>query len=120
MYELYRPHGSVVAGVLVIAAAVYELTPLKQVCRRRCRLGGRSGIGFGLCCVGSSIGLMLILLALGFMSLVWMAVITAVTVAQKLLPPRAAIDAPLALAIVGFGVLIIVAPTSIPGLMPPM
>ena len=63
---------------------------------------------------------MLILLALGFMSLVWMAVITAVTVAQKLLPPRAAIDAPLALAIVGFGVLIIVAPTSIPGLMPPM
>jgi predicted metal-binding membrane protein len=54
------------------------------------------------------------------MSVIWMAVITAITVAQKLLPPRAAIDVPLALAIVSFGVLIIVAPSSIPGLMPSM
>lgn len=120
VYALYRPHGSVAAGVLVIAAGLYELTPLKQACRRRCGENGRSGIRFGLCCVGSSIGLMLVLLALGLMSVIWMAVITAITVAQKLLPPRAAIDVPLALAIVGFGVLIIVAPSSIPGLMPSM
>jgi predicted metal-binding membrane protein len=120
VYALYRPHGSQIAGILVIAAGVYELTPLKQACRRRCRRSERSGFGFGLCCVGSSIGLMLVLLALGPMSVVWMAVITVVTVAQKLLPPRAAVDVPLALAMVGLGVLIIAAPSLIPGLMPAM
>lgn len=120
VYVLYRPHGSVAAGVLVIAAGIYELTPVKQACRRRCRDGRRSGYQFGLCCVGSSIGLMLILLALGLMSITWMAVITVIVVAQKLLPSRAAIDLPIALAIVGLGLLIIVAPASIPGLMPPM
>jgi predicted metal-binding membrane protein len=120
VYALYRPHGPVAAGVLVIAAGIYELTPLKQACRRRCRQNGRSGLGFGLCCVGSSIGLMLMLLALGVMSVVWMAVVTVVTVAQKLMAPRAAIDVPLALVLVGFGLLIIVAPSSIAGLMPSM
>jgi predicted metal-binding membrane protein len=116
-FALYRPHGAGIAGILVIAAGVYEITPLKQACRRRCRQNAWSGFGFGLCCVGSSIGLMLVLLALGLMSVLWMAVITVVTVAQKLLPPRVAIDVPLAVAIAGFGVLIIVAPSSIPGLM---
>jgi predicted metal-binding membrane protein len=120
VYALYRPHGSVAAGVIVVAAGLYELTPLKQACRRRCGENGRSGFAFGLCCVGSSVGLMLVLLAFGLMSVIWMAVITAITVAQKLLPPKAAIDVPLALAIVSFGVLIIVAPSSIPGLMPSM
>jgi len=120
VYALYRPHGSVAAGVLVIAAGLYELTPFKQACRRRCRRDDRSGFAFGLCCVGSSIGLMVALLALGLMSVLWMVVITVITVAQKLLPPRAAMDLPLVLAMVGFGVLIIVAPSSIPGLMPAM
>jgi hypothetical protein len=47
--------------------------------------------------------------------------VTAVLVAaQKLLPAKAAVDVPLALAIVGFGVLIVVMPTAIPGLTPPM
>ena len=120
VYAVYRPHGSVAAGILVIAAGLYELTPFKQGCRRRCSQDGQSALGYGLCCVGSSIGLMLVLLALGLMSITWMAVITAVTLAQKLLPSRPAIDVPVALAIVGFGLLIIIAPTSIPGLMPPM
>jgi predicted metal-binding membrane protein len=120
VYFLYRPHGSAAAGAFVIAAGIYELTPVKQACRRRCRESRRSGFEFGLCCVGSSIGLMLILLALGWMSIAWMVVITAVVLAQKLLPSRAAMDLPIAIAIVGLGVLIIVAPASIPGLMPSM
>jgi predicted metal-binding membrane protein len=120
VYFLYRPHGPVAAGALVIAAGIYELTPLKQACRRRCLEGRRSGYEFGLCCVGSSIGLMLILLALGVMSIPWMAVVTVIVVVQKFLPARAAIDLPIALAIVGLGLLIVVAPASIPGLTPPM
>jgi predicted metal-binding membrane protein len=120
IYALYRAHGSVDAGVVVIAAGVYELTPLKQAFRRRCRESVRSGLQFGLCCAGSSIGLMLILVALGLMSVAWMSLIAVVVPAQKLLPPKAAVDVPLALAIVGLGILIVLAPASVPGITPPM
>jgi predicted metal-binding membrane protein len=120
VYALYRPHGSVPAGAVAIAAGVYELTPLKRRCRRRCRDSAGSGLEFGLYCVGSSIGLMLILVALSVMSIAWMAIIAVLVVAQKLVPGKAALDVPLALAIVGLGVLIIIAPTSVPGLMPSM
>ena len=120
VYALYRPHGSFAAGTVAFAAGVYEFTPIKQHSRRRCRESRGSGFEFGLYCVGSSIGLMLILVALGLMSIAWMTVIAAVVLAQKLLPANAAIDVPLALAIVGLGVLIVIAPSSVPGLMPPM
>jgi predicted metal-binding membrane protein len=63
---------------------------------------------------------MLLLVALGVMSLTWMSVITVLVLAQKLLPANAAIDVPLALAIVGLGILIVVAPWSVSGLVPPM
>jgi predicted metal-binding membrane protein len=120
VYALYRPHGPVAAGAVAIAAGVYEFTPLKQHFRRRCRESARSGLEFGLCCAGSSIGLMLMLVALGVMSVTWMSVIAVLVLAQKLLPAKAAVDVPLALAIVGLGVLIVVAPSSVPGLTPPM
>ena len=120
VYAAYRPHGSVAAAVMVIAAAVYEFTPLKRHCRRRCRDSVRSGLEFGLYCAGSSIGLMALLVALGVMSTAWMAMITIIVLAQKLLPPMAAVDVPLALAITGLGIWIILAPSSVPGLTPPM
>jgi predicted metal-binding membrane protein len=120
VYALYRPHGSVAAGVVVIAAGGYELTPLKRRFRRRCQESVRSGFELGLCCAGSTIGLMLMLVVLGVMSLAWMGVIAVPVIAQKLLPAKAAIDVPVALAIVGLGVLIIIAPSLVPGLMPPM
>jgi predicted metal-binding membrane protein len=89
---------------------------LKRDCRRRCRENLRSGLRFGLFCVGSSIGLMVMLFALGVMSVAWMAVVAVLVLAQKLLPSRAAIDFPLALAIVGFGILIVLAPEAVPAL----
>ena len=107
VYALYRPHGSLVAGLAAIMAGLYELTPLKQRCRRCCRETVRSGFQFGLYCVGSSIGLMLLLVALGVMSLTWMCVIGVLVLAQKLLPAKPAIDVPLALAMVGLGILIV-------------
>jgi predicted metal-binding membrane protein len=120
VFALYRPHGTVAAGVVAIAAGLYELTPLKRCCRQRCHDSAGSGLEFGLYCVGSSIGLMLILVGLSVMSIAWMAVIAVLVVAQKLLPRRAAIDVPLALTIIGLGILIILAPSTIPGLMPAM
>jgi predicted metal-binding membrane protein len=112
VYALYRPHGSFATGAIAIAAGVYELTPLKQHFRRRCRENVRSGFEFGLNCVGSSIGLMLMQVALGVMSVMWMSVIAVLVLAQKLLPARAAIDVPVALAIIGLGILIIIAPST--------
>jgi predicted metal-binding membrane protein len=118
VYALYQPHGSSSAGALTIAAGVYELTPLKRACRRRCRENVRSGFRFGLYCVGSSIGLMVMLAALGVMSVMWMAVMAVLVLGQKLLPPRASVDVPLGLAIIGLGVLMAVAPSLVPGLEP--
>jgi predicted metal-binding membrane protein len=118
-YGLDRPHGPLAAGVVVIAAGAYELTPVKRHYRLRCRESAGSGLGFGLCCVGSSVGLMAMLVALDVMSLFWMAVIAVVACAQKLLPAKAAIDVPLALALIGLGLVIAIEPSLIPGLMPP-
>jgi predicted metal-binding membrane protein len=115
VYALYRPHGPAVAGAVTIAAGLYELTPLKRDCRRRCRESVRSGFQFGVYCVGSTSGLMVMLVALGVMSVAWMSAIAALVLAQKLLPPRTSIDLPIALAILGLGSLIVIAPSAVPG-----
>ena len=120
VYALYRPHGTLLAAIVVIAAGVYELTPMKRSCRERCRERIESGFGFGLECVGSSIGLMAVLVVVGVMSIAWMSVITIVLVVQKLLPARTALDLPIALAILALGLVIVISPSSVPGLMPPM
>jgi predicted metal-binding membrane protein len=120
VYALYRPHGIAVTGALAIGAGAYEFTPLKRHFRERCRESVRSGFEFGLYCVGSSIGLMLLLVAVSVMSVAWMWVIAVLVLVQKVLPPKPAIDVPLALAIVGLGVLIVIAPSAVPGLTPPM
>jgi predicted metal-binding membrane protein len=113
---LWPSHGFVVAGVVTVAAGLYELTPFKRECRRRCREEVGSGLGFGLNCVGSSIGLMVMFAALGVMSVAWMAAIAVVVVAQKLLPPARAIDVPVALAIAAIGIAVAVEPSWVPGL----
>jgi predicted metal-binding membrane protein len=116
VYALYRPQGTAVAGTLTIVAGYYELTPLKRHCRRRCRESVRSGVRFGLSWVGSSIGLMAMLVAVGVMSVAWMAVAAVLILGQKLLPPRGSTDVPLGLAIVALGVLVLLAPSAVPGL----
>jgi len=117
VFALYRPHGSLVAGLVVMAAGLYELTPLKRHFRRRCRESVGPGFEYGLCCAGSSIGLMLMFVALSVMSVTWMAAIAVLVLAQKLLPATTAFDVPPALAIVGLGILIVTAPSYVPGLM---
>jgi predicted metal-binding membrane protein len=118
-YALDQPHGSVAAGAVVIAAGAYEFTPVKRHFRRRCREDASSGLGLGLCCLGSSAGLMAMLVALGVMSLFWMSVVAVLACAQKLLPAQAVIDVGLALALIGLGFVIVIAPSLVPGLTPP-
>jgi predicted metal-binding membrane protein len=68
----------------------------------------RSGFQFGVYCFGSSIGLMVMLIALGVMSVAWMASVAVLVLVQKLLPPRARIDVPVALAITTLGMVMLI------------
>jgi predicted metal-binding membrane protein len=129
------PHGSAVsmfeisslgrptAIVLVLAAAVYQITPLKNACLRHCRsplafilnhwhhgLGGalRMGLEHGLWCLGCCAGLMALLFGVGVMNVAWMVILAGVILAEKALPgglwiARAASVGMVALA-VGFAV----------------
>ena len=47
-YTLYQPHGTAAAGGIVIAAGVYEITPLKRYSRVRCQECVRTGLGLGV------------------------------------------------------------------------
>jgi predicted metal-binding membrane protein len=126
--------GPYVAGGAVAAAGVYQLTPLKEICLRHCRgplhfilhgwrtgrIGAlRMGVEHGLYCIGCCWGLMVILFAVGVMSLFWMAAIAVVIFAEKALPYGIRLAKVFALAFVAFGIWIAVAPSSVPGLTDP-
>jgi predicted metal-binding membrane protein len=134
--------GRWIAGLTLIAAAGYELTPLKDVCLSKCRsplgflLGswreGKSGallmgIRHGAWCVGCCWALMASLFALGVMSLAWMAFIAALIAAEKILPWRRLATYGAAGLLLALGGVLLVAPDAIPALtipghdtMPPM
>ena len=126
--------GPYVAGALVALAGLYELTPLKQVCLRHCRspmhfvlTGWREGVSgalrmgaeHGAYCVGCCWGLMVVLFALGVMSLFWMAVVAALIFAQKVLPYGDRLARVFAVVFIAFGTWIALAPGSVPGLTQP-
>jgi predicted metal-binding membrane protein len=103
VFALYRPHSTTSAGAITVVAGLYELTPLKRRFRLMCQDRAGSGWELGLCCIGSTAGLMLVMLAFGAMSLTWMALVAAAVLLQKLLPPGAVVDVPFAMAIVAIG-----------------
>ena len=122
------------AGAILVVAAVYELTPLKDVCLGKCRSplgfllgawrGGPSGAlqmgaRHGLWCVGCCWALMAALFALGVMSIAWMAFVAALIAAEKTLPWGRAVTYGTAALLLVLGVLIIVAPHAVPWLTIP-
>jgi predicted metal-binding membrane protein len=122
--------GPYVAGAVILGAAVYQLTPAKDVCLRKCRnpmtfvLGGlrdgqagalRMGVEHGAWCVGCCWALMAALFALGAMSLGWMAVVGAVIAIEKMLPWKALASFSATAALVALGIWVMVAPASVPG-----
>jgi predicted metal-binding membrane protein len=126
--------GRWIAGATLLAAAAYELTPLKDVCLGKCRspLGfligswrsGRGGalqmgVKHGAWCVGCCWALMAALFALGVMSIVWMAFVAALIAAEKTLPRRRVATYGTAGILLALGVLLLVAPDAVPGLTIP-
>ncbi len=79
----------------------------------------RAGVEHGSVCVGCCLGLMLALFALGAMSVVWMAVVGLAVLAEKTLPGGESFARLVAVALVGLGLWVAVAPASVPGLTQP-
>src|SRR5687767_12672483 len=126
--------GRWVAGVVLVVAAAYELTPLKDVCLGKCRsplgflLGSwregrwgalRMGAKNGAWCVGCCWALMASLFALGVMSVVWMAFVAGVIGVEQILPWRKVATYGTAAVLLTLGVLLFVAPDAIPALTVP-
>jgi len=126
--------GRWIAGATLLVAAVYELTPLKDVCLGKCRsplsflLGAwrsgswgalQMGARHGAWCVGCCWALMASLFALGVMSIVWMAVVAGLIAVEKTVPWRRAATYGTAGLLLVLGVLLILAPEAIPGLTIP-
>jgi predicted metal-binding membrane protein len=126
--------GPYVAGAVLLAAAIYELTPAKDACLRRCRgplqfvmehwregpVGAlRMGAIHGAWCVGCCWGLMATLFALGVMSITWMVLIAALIAAEKLLPRPARIRQGTAALLIALAIGVALWPTHVPALTLP-
>lgn len=102
-----RPWAARLAGATLVAAGIYQLTPLKAMCLRHCRsplsffmaragsmrrpaAALRAGAGHGLYCLGCCWALMAILVVLGGMQLAWALALAAVITLEKLAPWGAA------------------------------
>jgi predicted metal-binding membrane protein len=123
----------ITAGVIMVAA-IYQLTPLKQACLVRCRsplmflaerwrngrAGGlRLGVAHGAWCVGCCWGLMAALFAVGVMSLGWMALIAAFIAGEKLLPWPVAAKRTVATILLVLGLAVALVPEDVPGFTVP-
>jgi hypothetical protein len=77
------------------------------------------GAEHGNYCVGCCGGLMVVLFALGVMSLFWMAVVAGVIFVQKLAPAADRAAPVFAALLAGLGIWVAAAPGSVPGLTQP-
>jgi predicted metal-binding membrane protein len=122
-------NGARIGGALIVAAGVYQLTPLKQVCLDKCRspfafistswrdgaVGAlRMGVSHAAYCIGCCWLLFLILFPLGMMNVVAMAVIAALILAEKVLPFGNAVRYVASAVLIGYGAAVIVWPAALP------
>jgi predicted metal-binding membrane protein len=126
--------GRYLASGVIVAAGLYQLTPLKQTCLIKCRnpflflltswRSGRTGalrmgIEHGFWCVGCCWALMAALFALGMMSVGWMAFIAALIAIEKLLPWRLVVNRGIAILLLVLGISVALVPDKVPGLTIP-
>jgi predicted metal-binding membrane protein len=92
---------SVAGGIILAAAGIYQLTPLKNVCLKRCRTpigffmtnwrdgaagAFRMGLEHGAFCTGCCWMLMALLFVAGVMNLAWVAAISVLVLVEKAAP----------------------------------
>jgi predicted metal-binding membrane protein len=127
--------GRGLAGATLIVAAIYEVTPLKDVCLGKCRsplgvlLGSwreghagavRMGAKNGAWCVGCCWALMASLFALGVMSVAWMAFVAGIIAVEKTVPwRRRVVTYATSAVLLVLGILVLAVPEALPALTIP-
>ncbi len=113
------------AGMVLVGAGVYQVTPAKSACLEHCRtpvsfflsrwrngpVGAlRMGATHGAFCVGCCWALMLTGFALGVMNLAWMVVLTVVIAAEALAPQGVRISRLAGAGLVVWGLVLLTTP----------
>jgi predicted metal-binding membrane protein len=111
-----------VAGFVLVAAGIYQWTPLKQACLRQCRSplefllvhwreGAQGtlamGVRHGLVCLGCCWVLMLLLFVGGVMNLLWIALLTMIVLIEKTMPGGAWVGRAMGVVFVVWGVAVL-------------
>ncbi len=124
MSAMMSLRATVLAGAVLIAAGLYQLTPLKTACLKHCRgpvqfiaahwrpgVRGawRMGLTHGLYCLGCCAALMLLLFVGGVMNLVWIAGLTLLVAIEKLAPMGAVTAKAIALLLIAGGATLLAA-----------
>jgi predicted metal-binding membrane protein len=130
----WRAGGQRFAAAVLFAAAIYELTPLKDVCLHKCRSplgfllgvwrdGPRGALEMGArhaaWCLGCCWALMAALFALGVMSLAWMALLAALITLEKTFPWRRAAAWSTTVVLLALAAGLLAAPHAVPALVVP-
>jgi predicted metal-binding membrane protein len=112
------------AGLLLLAAGVYQFTPLKHACLVRCRTplgfllaewrdgtagGLRMGLRSGVYCVGCCWLLMALLFAVGVMNLLWVVLIAAYVLLEKVSPGGKWLSRGIGILLIGWGMRLLIA-----------
>jgi predicted metal-binding membrane protein len=118
MTPMMRTSSPLLGGLLLVAVGLYQLTPLKHACLRRCRsplafvlerwrdgtAGAlRMGMEHGAYCLGCCALLMTLLFVGGIMNLLWVAAIAAWVLLEKILPAGAALARGAGMSAAAFG-----------------
>ena len=125
-------HAAQIGGAVLVAAGLYQLSPLKQVCLGKCRspfsfvlnswrdgYGGafQMGLAHGAYCLGCCWLLFVILFPLGMMNIAALALVTALIYAEKALPVGPRVTRVAAAALLAYGVIVLIMPGALPTMM---
>jgi len=109
-------------GLVLVGAGIFQLTPLKTACLSKCRTPmmylntnwreGKfgsflMGLNHGAFCLGCCWALMLVMFVTGVMNLVWMAILAALMLAEKIVPDGLLLARITGVAMIGGGGLLI-------------
>jgi predicted metal-binding membrane protein len=106
-----------VAGLIIVSAGLYQLSPVKRNCLRRCcssknllddqtaspSVAMRAGLTYGVSCFGCCWALMCLLFVVGVMNMVWIVAIAVWVLAEKTLPWGARLARVTAVGLIGWG-----------------
>ena len=122
-------------GIILVAAGLYQLSPLKRICLSKCRspfqfilaswregYSGAFHMGFehGIYCLGCCWLLFVILFPLGIMNIAVMALVTVLIFSEKAFPIGPRIAQLAALVLIAYGMLVIFMPSLLPTMQAPM